>query len=292
MEPAFGLKFWGTRGLISSPHADKAIYGGNTPCIQVLHGDDVVIVDTGFGVSILGEALMDRILNHKERIEAHIFFTHFHWDHIQGLPFFHPIYFKTSTLHLYSPMPREFIYENLDQLFDGSYSPFAGIGSMMSTIHFHHLTHGVTLPSGLGVTHTLLDHPADCFAYRFTGVDGRAIVVASDHEGRSSQKNDELRSFATGAELLVHDAQYLQSEYKARAGWGHSTPEQALENALAAKCQRVLLTNHHPKRRDLDLQGLQKSLHKHPKFSGVDFEFAREEVVYEVGLRRIKDRVS
>ena len=84
------LKFWGTRGLISSPSKDTAVYGGNTSCIQLEHKNQVVIIDTGFGACNLGEELMQRILNDGENLQIHIFYSHFHWDHIQGLPFFIP----------------------------------------------------------------------------------------------------------------------------------------------------------------------------------------------------------
>ena len=104
MDSSLKVKFWGTRGLISTPSIDTVEFGGNTSCIQILYDKRLIILDTGFGVSNLGEILMQRIIENKEPLEIFIFFTHFHWDHIQGLPFFHPIYFPSTTIHLYSPI--------------------------------------------------------------------------------------------------------------------------------------------------------------------------------------------
>ena len=97
MDSSLKVKFWGTRGLISSPFTDTLEFGGNTTCIQVLYKDHLIIIDAGFGASLLGEALMPRILQKKEKLHVHLFFSHFHWDYVQGLPFFHPIYFPSSS---------------------------------------------------------------------------------------------------------------------------------------------------------------------------------------------------
>ena len=128
------VKLWGTRGLISAPGQETAIYGGNTPCVQILHKNNLIIVDTGFGCCNLGEELMERIVVNREELNIHIIYTHFHWDHIQGLPFFMPIYFANTTLNIYSPVPKKVTHSNLDILFDGSYSPFDGLMAMPSEI--------------------------------------------------------------------------------------------------------------------------------------------------------------
>lgn len=281
------LKFWGTRGLISSPSKDTAVYGGNTSCIQLEHKNQVVIIDTGFGACNLGEELMQRILNDGENLQIHIFYTHFHWDHIQGLPFFHPIYFESTTINIYSPLPVNVAHSNLNLLFDGSYSPFAGIDSMASAISFHQLTTPV-LVDGITVDSIPLDHgqnneegvESHCFALRFRNSKNQKFVIATDHEARPSEINSKLIEFASDADILVHDAQYTQEEYKTRIGWGHSTFLQAVENARKAKVKKVLLTHHHPQRTDSDLDAIASKMHADPRFNAINFEFAKESKSY------------
>lgn len=281
------LKFWGTRGLISSPHKHTATYGGNTTCMQILNKNQILIVDTGFGACNLGELLMPRILNEGANLQIHIFYTHFHWDHIQGLPFFHPIYFESTTINIYSPLPVEVAHANLNLLFDGSYSPFAGIDSMASAISFHQLKNPV-LVDGLIVDSVPLDHGQNseegtdthCFGLSFTDSKGGKIVIATDHEGRPSATNNKLIEFSKNADILVHDAQYNPEEYKTKVGWGHSTFNQALENGKRAAVNKLILTHHHPSRTDQEIDDTYAGLKNDPRFSTLDFEFAKENAVY------------
>lgn len=281
------IKFWGTRGLISSPGKDTAVYGGNTSCMQILHKNHIIIVDTGFGACNLGEQLMARILEGGEKLNIHIFFTHFHWDHIQGLPFFHPIYFETSTINIYSPLPVNVAHENLNLLFDGSYSPFAGIDSMASSISFHQLSAPV-LVGGLTVESLPLDHghsedsehASQCFALRFS-TNEHKIVIATDHEARPSETNKNLLDFARNADIFVHDAQYNEEEYASKVGWGHSTYTQAIENGKKSSAKKILLTHHHPTRTDEQIDKVAQKLSSNPQYAALDFEFAKEDTEYD-----------
>jgi phosphoribosyl 1,2-cyclic phosphodiesterase len=289
MDSPLRLKFWGTRGLISSPRAETAIFGGNTSCIQILYKGHLLIVDTGFGVTNLGEDLMKIIIQHGAKLNIHIFYTHFHWDHIQGLPFFHPIYFKTSTLNLYSPVPSAKTTENLDLLFDGSYSPFSGISSMPSTIHIVELKDTLTIDD-MQISFTPIDHGQDAsnpsqvltYAYKFRVPSGETLVIATDHEARTSPINDQFIAFAKDCDLLVHDAQYDDDEYQTRMGWGHSTVQQALSNAIQIKPNKVLLTHHDPSRSDSEIQEIFRHMRSQELFKSLNFEFAREGTVYNV----------
>lgn len=286
MGTPLSIKFWGTRGLISSPRNNTAIFGGNTTSIQVLYKNMNIIVDTGFGVTNLGEKILEANPGAKDPTEVHIFYTHFHWDHIQGLPFFAPIYFKTTTMNLYSPVSPDEIFENLDLLFDGSYSPFSGLRSMPSNIQLKQLTQSLEL-NGLTIDFQKIDHQqTNTYAFRFhTKEDDRKICIVTDHEARPSALNDELIAFCHGCDLLIHDGQYTKEEYQTKVGWGHSTVEQALTNAAAIGSRTCLLTHHDPARTDANLQMLQKDLRKDPRFRNVSFEFAREDVVYPVAVQ-------
>lgn len=279
------LKFWGTRGIVPSPRKTTSLFGGNTTCIQILHENQIVIVDSGYGVALLGETLMERILKKKEKLEIHIFFTHFHWDHILGLSFFHPIYFPSTTLHLYAPVPKKEIWEGLDVLFDGSYSPFSGIDNMPSTIHFHEL-HGPAVLGDLKVDFIPVEHhihgnertQSKVYAYRFQAK-GRSIVVACDHEAKDCDVNDAFVEFAKGATILVHDAQFTEQDVL--VGWGHSTVRQALDNARRINAQKTLLTHHDPKRDDQELLDIDAEYKARKEYKGLQFEFAREGIIYE-----------
>ena len=293
MGTPLSIKFWGTRGLISSPRNNTAIFGGNTPSIQMLHKDMNILVDTGFGVTNFGEKLMEANPGGKNPTEVHIFFTHFHWDHIQGLPFFAPIYFKSTTIYLYAPFPTEQIHENLDVLFDGSYSPFSGLKNMPSNIILRELSGPIQLDS-LTVDFCNLDHQqTNTFAYKFTdSTDGRRICIATDHEARPSDVNNDLVEFCRDADLLIHDGQYTNDEYTTKVGFGHSTAEMALANAGAMNVKLCLLTHHDPARTDSSLQNLQKDLRKDLRFRAVSFEFAREEVVYLASSQKATSKKS
>ncbi len=278
------VKFWGTRGIIPSPRKNTIEFGGNTTCIQVVFEDKLIVVDMGHGAALFGETLEERILNKNESFEIHIFFTHFHWDHILGLPFFHPIYYPSTVLHIYAPVPVSEMWESLDVLFDGSYSPFAGIDSMPSKIHFHELK-GTLALGNLIVDYIPLNHhihgqelvASDVYSYRFKA--GRSsLVLASDHDAHPSPLNDAFVEFAKGADILVHDAQYTEKDVL--VGWGHSTVTQALDNARRIDSRLCLLTHHDPERDDADIHALDAEYKAKPEYKGLHFEFAREGVLY------------
>ncbi len=278
------LKFWGTRGLVPSPRKTTAVFGGNTTCIQVIDNKHLILVDSGYGIALLGEDLMRRFLVEKREMELHIFYTHFHWDHILGLPFFQPIYVPSTRLHIYAPTSKDEIWKNLDILFDGSFSPFSGINSMPSQILFHELT-GSTSIGDLKITYTPVDHQIQghelsesmAYAYRFArGKD--SIVIACDHEAKPGKINDRFITFAKGASILVHDAQYTDQEDS--QGLGHSTMSQALENGRRIKAGRTLLTHHDPKRNDDELLAIESKLKHNNLYHDLVFEFAREGVDY------------
>ena len=287
MDTPLKLKFWGTRGLISSPHKDKAVHGGNTTSIQIIYKDHLIVVDTGFGVTNLGEILMERILKNNEHMTIHIFYTHYHWDHIQGLPFFHPIYFPTTTMNIYSPLSSDHAKEQLDVLFDGSYSPFAGINSMPSKLNFHEIKKSLEIDQ-LEIDFSALDHGWNknlTYAYRFKVKKGPSLVIATDHEARPGPHNDSLLSFAKHCDLLVHDGQYFAEEYKDHQDWGHSSVDAALDNGIQCKAKSVLLTHHSPQRTDKMIESYKKDLKKQSKFKNLDFDFAKESIIYPVGKK-------
>jgi ribonuclease BN (tRNA processing enzyme) len=260
--------------------------------MQIVYKDHLIIVDTGFGACNLGEKLMQQILADKAKLQIHIFYTHFHWDHIQGLPFFHPIYFNSTTLNIYSPLPVNVAHQNLDQLFDGSYSPFSGLNSMASTININELSKAIML-DGLMVSFCPVDHShindeAHCFALKFQAPTGESIVIATDHEARDNSRNQDLVNFAKGSTILVHDAQFTPAEYSSRQGWGHSTMQAAMKNGIAAGADRVLLTHHHPHRTDGEIAKTILEFKESEEFKSISFDFAKELAHYEAVRNKFK----
>ena len=277
------VKFWGTRGMISSPHKDTNKYGGNTSCIQIISENKLIIIDSGFGITNFGEELMKKIISEQENLSIEIFYTHFHWDHIQGLPFFHPIYFPTTSLNLYSPMSHEELHDNLDPLFDGSYSPFSGIKSMPSKIEFKQLKQEIEI-GPIKVNFCPLYH-GDCghsYAYKFAHKEGSSIVVAVDHEANDSEINNKFIEFSKNCDLLIHDAQFTEEEYKDCSNWGHSSIKMALDNCLKINPRFTLLTHHSPYRKDAQIDSSYSKYSKISKYKDIEFEFAQELKIYTV----------
>lgn len=241
------LNFWGTRGGIATPSSHAVELGGNTTCLQLtLSNGKNLLIDAGTGIIEYATSGIPKDHNH----EFHILFTHFHWDHVQGFPFFFPIHFPESTIHLYSPFPREMLFQHLSELFDGTYSPLKNINNLNSNLHFHQIPKkGINL-LGARVTFALTEHPEACYAYRIEEA-GRSFCFATDHENKDNQRNQELLKLIQNATLLVHDAQFTEEEYQQKyAGWGHSSIERAIQNAQKSRAQQVLLTHHDPAHSD------------------------------------------
>ncbi len=289
MEPKLAVKFWGTRGLISTPGSENSIFGGNTTCIQIIWKDQLILVDTGFGASVLGETLMPLMLKEKQKFNAHIFYTHFHWDHVQGLPFFHPIYFKSQSLNIYSPAPVEFTKSSLDVLFDGTYSPFSGIDSMAANINIRQLSGSMDI-SGLEVEHIEINHISmedqsnisKVYGYKFTSPEGESICIITDHEATEGKANESVVNFCKNTNILIHDGQFTEEEYKNHIGWGHSSIEAALKNQSLSNAKKCILTHHAPSHDDKFIQEYQRKLVGSPEFVDLNYDFARERVLYSV----------
>lgn len=286
------VKIWGTRGLIASPRLNTAFFGGNTPCIQLLHENHLILIDTGFGCTNLGDELMPHIITDGGSLKIHIFYTHFHWDHVQGLPFFKPIYFSTTTMHLYSPEATTSMLDNLNILFDGSYSPFESLLGMQARVHLHQLKGPLTL-DGLNISFHPVDHGTamhaagvETYAYKFTNAEGESVCVMTDHEARATARNKALVAWAKDCDLLIHDGQFDDTEYQSHCGWGHSSARMALDNAIKINPGMTLLTHHDPASNDRDIQQHHRELMQGRKYRKLNFAFAREDIVYEVARQK------
>jgi phosphoribosyl 1,2-cyclic phosphodiesterase len=235
----------------------------------------VVIVDAGSGARDLGDALIQEF--HADLPPLHLFLTHFHWDHIQGLPLFAPLFHPAANICFRASKTSEEIRGCLAGQMRDPYFPMP-FEDLRSTQSFDQVFPGQPLSLGpITVTPFLLNHPQGAFGYRFEA-GGAAFVHISDHEHGDPAVDAGVRRHAQGADTLVYDAQYTPREYEGKHGWGHSTYVEAARLAQDAGVKRLVLFHHDPRHDDAFLEAMLIEAKKH--FSGT--EMAREDSVLEI----------
>ena len=247
------VKFWGTRGSVPTPGSGTTKYGGNTSCVEVSWGEGGrVIFDAGTGIRALGELLAKD--GNPDRCD--IVLSHLHWDHIQGLPFFIPMFIPGAEIHIWGGEGKGV---TLDRMMDHQlHSAFFPVGrsQLSANILFHMVTEAPFEIRGATVTSAKLNHPGGGSAYRLE-IDGKSVVYATDHEASTSASSTpesldpDLIRLASNADLLIHDAQYSDEEYiRYRKGWGHSSFTDAIAVAKLAGVKRLALFHHDPSHTD------------------------------------------
>jgi phosphoribosyl 1,2-cyclic phosphodiesterase/DNA-binding response OmpR family regulator len=251
------VRFWGARGSLATPGPTTVRYGGNTSCVEITTpGGALIIIDCGTGIRGLGQHLL---ATEPATLKGHILISHTHWDHIQGIPFFEPFFAAGNEWDLYAPKGvRQSLRDALEGQMQYSYFPVQ-LDELGAEIRYHELVEGAIRIADVTIRTRYLNHPALTFGYRLEA-EGAAIVYASDHEPHSRHLADgageiggeDLRhcEFLAGADLVIHDAQYIAEEYPQKIGWGHSTVEYAVAVCRAAGVKRVALTHHDPSRDD------------------------------------------
>ena len=259
------VRFWGTRGSIPKPGPTTVRYGGNTACVEVRAGQTLIVLDCGTGAHELGQQI---VTANPGPVRGHLLITHTHWDHIQGFPFFAPLFVPGSEWDVYAPRQ---IGRTLEEILAGqmqrTYFPVP-LGELAATIRYHELTEGVFDLDAVRVTTRYLNHPAPSLGYRLES-DGVSVVYATDHEPHSRHhpdarpqaprvhREDERHiEFLTGADLLIHDATYTLEEYPTRMSWGHTPAEWSVDFAVAARARRLALFHHDPSRSDRAVDAL------------------------------------
>ncbi|MEW6711713.1 MAG: MBL fold metallo-hydrolase [Candidatus Riflebacteria bacterium] len=293
------IKFWGVRGSIPVPGKDTVEFGGNTTCIQITTSDDqLIIFDAGTGIRILGMDLMQRefATGHGQ---AHIFFTHSHWDHIQGFPFFAPAYIgkKDKKGNQIETESNQFILygaadvgERLESTLRGQMDNFyfpVDLNYLSSKIEFKVLVDNQTQ---LGKTRFIarkLVHPNGVLGYRIED-DKHSVCIATDCEHPSDGTIDRnLLELARNVDVLIFDGQYTPQEYAphkfnlegpGKQGFGHSTPQEGVRAAKAAGAKRLVITHHDPLHDDAFLNSFESEIRK----LFADTVFAREGMTIEL----------
>lgn len=243
------VKFWGVRGSCAAPGAEFASIGGNTPCIEVRAGGTTLILDAGTGLRKLGQSLLAR----NPRIDVTLLLSHVHWDHIQGLPFFAPLYMPATRIHVVggaNPMP---LRDCLHRQMSAPNFPVDLRDVPASMTYFELRDRQKAVLGDAEVTAVKANHPDGVYAYRIDH-GGRSIVYATDTEHYSCV-DKRLVNLCRDADLLIYDTQYLPEEYSgergmSRIGWGHSTYEAAIDLANAANVGQIALFHHDPDRTD------------------------------------------
>lgn len=297
------IKFWGARGSIPTPGRQTVKYGGNTACIElrIRAAGRLLIIDAGSGIRALGDTLLaaaDSGLSPR----ADLFLTHTHLDHIIGFPFFAPLFSPRWSLHVYGPLTCE--EDSLEAVLGTqlSYRYFpVRQAELAAAVSYTNLAEGcLNLGDGIELRTTYLNHPLLCLGYRIeyngsifcTAYDtepfqnlfspdpadpGTSEAMVTEGARAAAEANRRLEAFVSGADVLVHDAQYTADEYRTnRTGWGHTAVEDAISLAERAGVKRLYLFHHDPQRDDRQLDEIRQIYcdgHRHP---GLQVEIARE----------------
>src|SRR5262249_35470128 len=266
--PLMKVRFWGVRGSIPVPGRSTSRYGGNTSCVEVRPKNaSPIIIDAGTGLRRLGKSLMEEAFGHGKASRP-ILISPTHWDPVQGLPFFSPLYREGNAVHIFARQRDTHLEHVFSQQHDMPYFPVP-LSAMHADMHFHELIEGARFDIGAAkVTCARLNHPWVAIAYR-VDVDRASVVYCSDTApfgdmllGRDFMEKpqmgtlppavrEELATMRAGivalaknADLLIYDTQFTPEEYAVRPHWGHSRPSDALEIAREAKVKQLCLFHH------------------------------------------------
>jgi phosphoribosyl 1,2-cyclic phosphodiesterase len=246
----FTIQFWGVRGSIASPGPETVRYGGNTPCVEMRVGGERLIFDGGTGLRVLGQSLLSQM-----PVEAYMFFTHSHWDHIQGFPFFVPAFIKGNRFHIYgAPAPNgATIKQRLnDQMLHPNFP--VPLQVMGADLQFYDIElRGNVQIGDVIVENAPLNHPGDATGYRVSW-NGYAAAYITDTEHFPDRLDENVLALAHNADVLIYDATYTDEEYSSsassRVGWGHSTWQEAIKIARAANVKKLVIFHHDPLHND------------------------------------------
>lgn len=280
------VRVWGCRGSVAAPDRALGKYGGNTSCVEVLMPENQrLIFDAGTGIRMLGNQILS-----ESPIRTALLLTHYHWDHIQGLPFFKPLYVAGNEVHIYGPAEsNDALTAKIQREMGGDYFPIS-IEAFRAAVRFVGIREQSFDCLGVPISTLYMMHPGRTLGYRLES-GGTSVVFAPDNELFPESVRPELcdealrlACFASGASLLIHDATYSDAAYPSKRGWGHSSGTNLARVAAAAGVKKVLLFHHDPDNDDPEVEVIHREFQEEIARLGaaVESEPAREGASYEV----------
>ncbi|HXA48007.1 MAG TPA: MBL fold metallo-hydrolase [Burkholderiaceae bacterium] len=265
------FKFWGVRGSIASPGPQTVRYGGNTTCIEVrTDADTLIVLDGGTGIFALSQSLLSRL-----PVIANIFLTHSHWDHIQGLPFFIPLFIPGNRVRMFGaadPVTGNGVEQAMAVQLQYSYFPVRE-AELKARMEYQNVNIGERIQiDDATVTSTLLNHPVVNLGYRID-CNGKSLFFTGDHEPHYNiyavtdpgyaeyqlmidQRRDAIDLAMHGVDALIVDSSYTREEFKTKTGWGHGSFDGAIEMAMRVGAKHLFCTHHEPTRSDDELEAV------------------------------------
>jgi ribonuclease BN (tRNA processing enzyme) len=254
------LTFWGVRGTFPVSGRSVNKYGGHTSCASVVSSKgEIIVVDAGTGIKILGEKLMGE--GKDEPLNIHLLFTHFHLDHVMGLPYFAPLYFSQSCLTVYAPISSKETEKYLSGLMAERYFPFEFDETSSEKI-FKEVPATDFSIGEIRISHIPLNHPQGAVAYCFREGD-KSIIFATDTEHPDKGIDEELVSLVEGADFFIYDATFTPEEYESgKRGWGHSTWLEGTKIAREAQVKVLCLSHFNPDHSDTQVDSILSAARK------------------------------
>ncbi len=286
------VRLWGTRGSITAPGKKNWYYGGNTACVQLIayqkkrpdtathRNSPHLILDGGSGLTSLQIRLMKGAWGQGQG-ELHILLTHYHWDHIIGLPFFTPLFVKGNRIFFYGASVED-MQSSIERLFTSAYSPVEGVQNIGADLSYHPINFAGMDISGFHVQATRTNHPSKTLAFRIQYQDD-VVVYAPDHEADNQTIDKTLVKFADKANLWILNAHYTQKERQRHKGWGHSSHLDAVKLALQAKVETAVLFHHNPDHDDATLDKLKQEAIAAAEGNQTQILMGRDRMVLDIG---------
>ena len=241
------LKFWGVRGSIACATPNHMKYGGNTSCIEVQAGDHTFVLDAGTGIRNFGETLMK-----SGTCVSHMLFTHSHWDHINGFPFFIPAYNPENSITIMAGhlKGQGGIQDVLSTQMNNPVFPVP-LDAMQANLDYHDFqaSESFQLFDGVRIVTAPLNHPNGATGYRIE-YDGKAAVYITDTEHVPDQSDRNILELIDGADFVIYDCTYTKKEYQSKIGWGHSTWNEGMRLCLEANAKKLGIFHHEPGHED------------------------------------------
>jgi phosphoribosyl 1,2-cyclic phosphodiesterase len=265
------VRFYGARGSIPVSGKEYLKYGGNTTCLEIRTKDDeVIVVDAGSGIRTLGHRLIS-----ENRFQYTMIFTHAHWDHIMGFPFFQPIYSTKTRITMYGcPFAQASVKQMISKIMAPPNFPVR-FEDIRADIVYHEACEESFAIKSMSIAPIPLSHPNQGVGYRFTE-EGKSFVFLTDNELAFKHPGgadfQDYRAFSAGANLLVHDAEFTEEEYKKTKTWGHSAYRDALRLALEARVRKFGLFHHNQERSDEGVDEIVADCRKIVSSSNEDLE--------------------